>query len=95
MSATKKLLFVGSILTPELRVFDAKTGEPLLERRVGDLNFLQSTASGPVLIDGTILLGTGIGERGANPNGQAVFTSKIPSSLVALCVSGTKGCPKD
>jgi outer membrane protein assembly factor BamB len=95
VSATKKLLFVGSILTPELRVFDAKTGEPLLERRVGDLNFLQSTASGPVLIDGTILLGTGIGERGANPNGQAVFTSKIPSSLVALCVSGTKGCPKD
>jgi outer membrane protein assembly factor BamB len=95
VSATKKLVLVGGIVAPQLRVFDAKTGAILLERRVGDLFFGQSTASGPVVVDGTILMGMGIGERGPNPDGQAVVTSKVPSSLVALCVPGSKGCPKD
>jgi outer membrane protein assembly factor BamB len=95
VGATRKLVFVGGILLPQLRIYDAKTGELLATRRVGDLPFGQSTASGPVTIDGTILLGTGIGERGANPDSQAVQASHTPSSLVALCVPGSKGCPKD
>jgi outer membrane protein assembly factor BamB len=95
VGATRKLVFVGGILLPQLRIYDAKTGELLATRRIGDLPFGQSTASGPVTIDGTILLGTGIGERGPNPDSQAVQASHTPSSLVALCVPGSKGCPKD
>jgi hypothetical protein len=45
-----------------------------------------------VAIDGTLLVGTGIGALDAGESAE--ITARTPSSLVALCVSGSKGCPK-
>jgi outer membrane protein assembly factor BamB len=92
VGATKKLMFVGSLLFQNLRVYDTESGELLLNRLVGDGSF-GGVASGALAIDGTILVGTGIGALDAGESAE--ITARTPSSLVALCVPGSKGCPKD
>ena len=46
------------------------------------------------MINGTLLVGTGVGFRGPapNPNDPADAVSRIPSPIVALCVPGEPGC---
>ena len=73
------------------RVFDARTGALIHGVQIGEG---PAVASGPVPIDGTILVGTGIGTLNGNPNSSSEITARIPSSLVALCVAGKKGCPR-
>jgi outer membrane protein assembly factor BamB len=92
VGATPKLMFVGSLLFQNLRVYDTASGELLLTRLVGDATF-GGVASGAVTIDGTVLLGTGIGALDAGVSGE--IAARTPSSLVALCVPGSKGCPKN
>jgi outer membrane protein assembly factor BamB len=86
-SATKDLVFGGTILGGRLRILDAKQGELLGERLV---NSVSGNASGAVVVDGTVLVGAGIGDLQAAPD-----VARAPSSLFAFCVPNSKGCPKD
>jgi outer membrane protein assembly factor BamB len=94
-AATAKLVFVGSVVAPRLRIYDAATGELLAGHLVGDALLGSAIASGAVPIDGTVLVGTGIGTLTGNPSSPSEITARFPSSLVALCVAGKKGCPKE
>ena len=49
-------------------------------------------ASGSAVVDGTLVVGTGIGTRASDPNEPSDITSRIPSIVMALCVPGTPGC---
>jgi hypothetical protein len=47
-------------------------------------------------VDGTLLVGTGIGVRTGDTTDASDFTSRIPSALVALCAPTAPGCvPSD
>ena len=54
---------------------------------------LTAVASGAAVVDGNLLVGTGIGAFGEGSQGDQ--TARLDSHLVALCVKGSKGCPKD
>jgi hypothetical protein len=95
VGATRQLAFVGSIVLPALRVYDAETGELLMLKLIGDALLGSAVASGPVVVDGTLLVGTGIGTLVGDPGAPSEVVARIPSSVVALCVPGSKGCPKD
>lgn len=90
-SGTRDVVVTGTVLVPFLRFFDAATGELVAQHNIAP-GFFGGSASGPVIIDGTILAGHGIGQRSSNPNNQAHLASWTPSSLVALCVPGAPGC---
>jgi hypothetical protein len=87
-------VIIGTYDFPLLRVYDAESGELLLERPIGDQFTAGGMASGPVTVDGTLLVGTGIGAL-TGPDDASTITARADSSLVALCVPGSKGCPKD
>jgi outer membrane protein assembly factor BamB len=96
-SAIPGVLFTGTVLTPSLRLWrtDDDSGAFLGYRQVNDQFFGSAVASGAVVVDGTVLVGAGIGERAEVPDPDpqsADATSRIPSDLVALCVPGTRGC---
>jgi outer membrane protein assembly factor BamB len=91
-STVPGLLIVGSTLSANVRVYDTKTGKLLLQRAVGDPTTIGGVASGAVVIDGTILVGSGIGQRSSNPESIANVASNSDSSLVALCVPGSPTC---
>jgi outer membrane protein assembly factor BamB len=86
------LVFVGGVIAPNLRVYDAGTGERLHQMLIGDQLLGSAIASGPVIIDGTVLVGTGIGTLTGNPESPSNITASFSSSLVALCVEGSSGC---
>jgi outer membrane protein assembly factor BamB len=96
-SATPKLLFAGSLYAAQLRVFDPRTGELLMDPPLNlfpERGPFGAVSSGPVVVDGTLLVGTGIGAFGSGDDtGNA--TALLDSALVALCVPSSKGCPKD
>jgi len=94
VAATSQLVIVGTYDFPVLRFYDAESGELLLERPIGDQFTAGGMASGPVTVDGTLLVGTGIGAL-TGPDDASTITARADSSLVALCVPGSKGCPKD
>jgi hypothetical protein len=49
-------------------------------------------ASAPAVVDGTVILGAGAGERSDDPMDEGNVASRIPQSVSALCVAGTAGC---
>ena len=55
--------------------------------------FLGGIASGAVVVDGTVLVGGGVGVRGSNPASVSDIASRQPADLVALCVPGAPSCP--
>jgi len=94
VSATRDLVFTGSVPFPFLHVFHARTGALLAELNLDPENPLFSAiASGVAVVDGTLLVGTGIGAFGEGETADA--TARMPGSLVALCVPRSKGCPKE
>ncbi len=89
-SAIPGVVFTGTVLGGFLRSYDAATGEKL-----GSIGVGVAVASAPVVIDGLVMVGAGIGTRGPNPESPADISSRVPQNLTALCVPGTAACTRD
>jgi hypothetical protein len=90
-TAIAGLAFIGQIPAAFVRSYrtDADDGSQVTNFNLGNIAGLASAA---VTIDGTLLVGEGIGTRtrsGTSPGDAAADT---PSQLHALCVPGTGGC---
>lgn len=88
------VVFVGAALSSNLRMFDGASGQLLASKPVSVGGF-PGVASGAAVVDGTILVGHGLGQRGPNPASAADLASRQPSSVVAFCVAGAPGCPNE
>jgi hypothetical protein len=97
-SSVPGLMITGSLMSSQLRFFETE-GDAGVERLrtprlvVPTLGFGDQIASGAVVINGTVLVGAGSGQRGPDPFDPGNLVSNIPSPLVALCVPGQPGCP--
>jgi polyvinyl alcohol dehydrogenase (cytochrome) len=89
-SAIPGVVFAGHLPFAFLRAYD--TADDAGERLAAiDLdNF--ALASAPVAVNGTLLVGAGIGTRTRTGSGPPDITASVPSDLTALCVPGTAGC---
>ena len=89
-SAIPGVVFSGGVSPGVLRAFETRgdTGTQLLGLQLN----VTGVASAPVVIDGTLLVGQGIGARDENPANLSDITSRIPSPLLAFCVRGAPGC---
>lgn len=82
------VVFTGS-LSGSLSVRDSATG-----REIQRLSCGGSLGSPAAVVDGTVLVGSGTGERGGNPTRIAYVVSLLPSPVNAFCVAGSEGCPE-
>jgi outer membrane protein assembly factor BamB len=90
-SAIPGVVFVGGAAAGNLRAYDAATGALLAKIGVA----FPVLASGATVVDGYVLVGSGIGEQSDNPTDPADIVSRLPQELKALCVSGTLACDGD
>ena len=88
-SAIPGVVFVGSNLGAILRAYDAASGAKLASVALPDGFTL---ASAPAVVDGTVILGAGSGERSDDPTDLGEIFSHTPQNVTALCVAGTRGC---
>jgi outer membrane protein assembly factor BamB len=88
-SAIPGVVFVGKDLGAVLRAYDAGTGLGLASVPLPGGFTL---ASAPAVVDGTVILGSGAGERSDDPTDIANITAHLPQNVTALCVAGTPGC---
>jgi hypothetical protein len=86
------LAFTGTVFAPQLRAWNAATGEIEYAGLVADALLSNAIASAATVVDGTVLVGTGIGTRSGDPHDVGDSVSREPRTLVALCVPGTRGC---
>lgn len=92
------LAFTGAVRAPLLRVWDAAVGSVLFPDDCTDPFYLSETvfsnavASAAAIVDGTVIVGTGIGTRSGDPHDVGDQVSREPRAVVALCVPGTRGC---
>jgi hypothetical protein len=89
------VVFTGAVISPTLRAWDAQTGALLFSQMINPSNqpvISNAIASAATVVDGTVLVGTGIGTRTGDPHDIGDEISHEPRALVALCVPGTKGC---
>jgi outer membrane protein assembly factor BamB len=91
-SAVPGVVIVGSVITPHLRMYDAADGTLLVDRQVGQPGTFSGVASGATVLDGTLVVGAGIGTRTSTGSSPGDFAADTPSAVVALCVPGTPGC---
>jgi len=91
-SAVPGVVIVGSVVTPHLRMYDADDGRLLVDRLVGEPGTFSGVASGATVLDGTLIVGAGIGTRTSSGSSPGDFAADTPSAVVALCVPGTPGC---
>ena len=91
-SAVPGVVIVGSVVTPHLRMYDAENGKLLVDRLVGEPGTFSGVASGATVVDGTLIVGAGIGTRTSSGSSPGDFAADTPSAVVALCVPGTPGC---
>lgn len=89
-SAIPGVAFTGSATSGALRAYDTATGAKLAAIPVGF-----SLAAAPAVVEGTLLVGAGVGERSANPSAPADAASRVPQNVTALCVPGTRACATD
>lgn len=87
-SAVPGVAFMGS-LGGTLYGYDTDTGAQLVK-----LNARGPLGSAPSIVDGSLYLGAGTGERGGNPTRIAYVVSLVPSPVNAFCIAGRDGCPE-
>ncbi len=92
-SSVPGVVIVGSVITSHLRLYDATDGALLLDRNIGQPGTLSGIGSGAAVLDGTLVVGTGIGARSSGGSSPGDFAADTPSAVVALCVPGSPGCP--
>lgn len=85
-SAIPGLVFIGAVTAPELRAWNAETGELPYAEFVTASIFTNAITSAAAVVDGTVLVGTGIGTRTGDPHDVEDFVSRQPRELVALWV---------
>ena len=90
-SSVPGVVIVGSVITPHLRLYDATDGALLLDRNIGQPGTLSGIGSGAAVLDGTLVVGTGIGARSSGGSSPGDFAANTPSAVVALCVQGRPG----
>ncbi len=93
-SGVPGVVIVGSVITPHLRFFDAVTGALVADHPVRAQQTLSGVASGAAVLDGTVVVGAGIGSRTSGGSSPGDFAAYTPSAIVALCVPGAPGCVK-
>jgi hypothetical protein len=83
--------FFGSVFPGILRArrSDDDSGATLANRPLPALGL----ASGSVVIEGTLIVGGGIGQRTGDPDDAQEVVSHLPVPISALCVPGAEGCP--
>lgn len=91
-TAIPGVAFTGSVFAPQLRGWDTDTGAQPYAGFISDVLLTNAIASGASIVDGTVLVGTGIGTRSGDPHDVGDTVSREPRTLVALCVPGTLGC---
>jgi outer membrane protein assembly factor BamB len=91
-SGVPGVVMVGSVITPHLRMYDATDGTLLYDEVIGTPTTLSGIASGPAVVDGTLVVGGGIGTRTSSGSSPGDFSANAPSAVVALCVPGSPGC---
>lgn len=90
-TAIPGLAFTGSVFAPQLRAFDTDTGARLYSQFISEELLANAIASGAAVVDGTVVVGSGIGQRDPHdPDADGV--SRLPRAVYALCVPGTRGC---
>jgi polyvinyl alcohol dehydrogenase (cytochrome) len=89
-SAVPGVVFAGAVIGGNLRSYDATNGD-----KVGSASVGIAVACAPVVVDGLVLVGGGIGERNGNPASPAEISSNVPHDVTALCLPGTRACATD
>ncbi len=89
-SAIPGLAFVGQVPGAILRFFNTEgdAGTQIGSYDLGNA----ALASAPIVVDGMLLVGGGIGTRTSTGSGPSDLSAGIPSPLIALCVPGTPTC---
>jgi hypothetical protein len=91
-SSVPGVVVVGSVITPHLRLYDSDDGTLLFDRVIGEPGSFSGIGSGAAVLDGTLVVGTGIGARSSGGSSPGDFAAGTPSAIVALCVPGAPGC---
>jgi hypothetical protein len=86
-TATATVTFMGTLFGGMV-ARDTDTGELLRT-----FTLLSPVASAAAIVDGEIFFGSGVGDRGGNPNGEAYKTSLVPSYVSAYCLPDAPDCP--
>ena len=86
-SAIPGVVFTGKDVGGELRAYDADRGTRLASFSVG-----VTLAAAPAMLHGIVIVGSGTGERGADPTDPAAVEAMLPVDITAFCVAGTRGC---
>lgn len=92
-SAVPEVVIIGSVITPHLRMYSTEDGTLLYDEVIGQPGTLSGIASGAAVIDGTIVVGAGIGARSSGGSSPGDFSANTPSAVIALCVPGAPDCP--
>ncbi len=89
-SAIPGVAFTGRVPGAYLRGFNTEgdNGTQILSYNMNST----ALASAPIVIDGLLLVGGGIGTRTQTGSGPSDITAGTPSPLTALCVAGTPVC---
>jgi outer membrane protein assembly factor BamB len=87
-TAVESITFMGTLFGG-LVARDTDTGELLRT-----FTLLSPVASAAAIVDGEIFFGSGVGDRGGNPNGEAYRTSLSPSYISAYCLPDALDCPE-
>jgi cysteine-rich repeat protein len=89
-SAIPGVAFAGQVPFALLRFFDT---EDDAGTRLGTYDLDNAAlASAPIVVDGMLLVGGGIGTRTSTGSGPSDLAAGTPSPLTALCVPGTPAC---
>ncbi len=91
-SAVPGVAIVGSVISPHLRLYDSTSGELLFDEVIGQPGTFSGIASGSAVIDGTLVVGAGIGSRTSSGSSPGDFAANTPSAVIALCVPESPGC---